>query len=110
MRKMSDQEVNGKEVDGEKLRIDENELGLGIWSRGEKIKDGNGDRIGIAGGKERRNGMWMESVGKEQRLDQREIDILVVTAERRAHTQNRRQGREFESFLGMCRSLTLGNA
>jgi hypothetical protein len=51
MRKMSDKEVNGHEDDGEKLCIDENELGLGIWSKGEKIKDGNVDGIGIAWGK-----------------------------------------------------------
>jgi hypothetical protein len=61
-------------------------------------------------GQERRNGMWMENVGRKQRLDKREIDILVVRAEKRAHKQNRREGREFESFLRMSRSLSLENA
>jgi hypothetical protein len=37
--------------------------------KGREIKDGNEDGIGIAWGKERRNGMWMENVGREQRMD-----------------------------------------
>jgi hypothetical protein len=85
-------------------------------NRGWKFGEGEGDKgwkcrwDSNCMGEERRNGMWIESLEREQRMDKREIDILGVRGERRAHMHNRREGCEFESFLGMVRSLSLGNA